>query len=561
MLFIFSLINYQYHKSMSSSENCPPIPDTVAPSSPLISDKPRQNEKLEDIKDTIPDSQGIKLSKQIRWMLFLTLAAISTLSNLDGGIIPAATKEMQRDMRIGETEIGFFFSIYYLGRIIGSLTFVAIINTVNRRIILVGTLFIKGISLFIPRIPDFDKSYAINLICRGISGFSQVYYTIYLPVWCDQYGPKKSKTIMITITQLGLPLGIVLGFTMATIIGKDNWVLCFNIEGIILGALGIACFSFPKLYFSNTLMLVEGSNDRMQEMPSKDEGEEQQVQNIDTDSKSPSSIYKEGEAKKKKKNSIFKNIGTIISEPVFIFTGLANSVVFFGMAVVQFWGANYMEKVIGVTNEWILLYVFSAICITGPPAGIILGGVIGGKIGGYTVRKAIVFCVGLCAMSCIFALIITIDSTHVAYFGVMVWLYFFFSGATTPLETGIVISSLPEKLRGDGFSVMNFFLNLVGNLPAAPIYGFIFERTETTHNTYAMFFTMSYNLVGLIFVILGMVFRLKKKDKDEEPKKEELKRPIEGETTIPDNITKMYGAYGNPKEAIQDNGSEQSPDA
>lgn len=541
---------------MSNLDNSPP---TISPTSPLITDKPKPKEKIEDIKDT--ETEGIKLSKQIRWIIFITLAAISTLSNLDGGIIPAATNEMQIDMSIGPAEIGVFGSIDYLGRIIGSLIFVAIINTVNRRMILIGTLFIKGISLFIPRVPGCDKSYTINLICRGISGFSQVYYTIYLPVWCDQYGPKKSRTIMITVTQLGLPLGIVLGFLMATLLGKKNWVLCFNIEGIILGALGILCFFFPQLYFSNTLMLVDGSNDRMQEMPGKDEEEEPEIPNIDPDSKTPSSIFKEGEVRKKKRIGLLENICTIMKEPVFLFTGLANSVVFFGMAVIQFWGADYMQYVVGVEDEFVLLYVFSAICITGPPAGIILGGVIGSKIGGYTVRKAIVICVGLCAMSCVFALIITLDSSHVAYFGIMVWLYFFFSGATTPLETGIVISSLPERLRGDGFSVMNFILNLIGNLPASSVYGLIYENTEHTHNTYAMFFTMSYNVVGLIFVILGMVFRLNKNDKDEEPKKEEVKTPIQGETTIADNITKMYGAYGNPKEAIQDNGSEQSPDA
>ena len=533
--------------------------DNSPPTSPLITDKPKPKEKIEDIKDT--ETEGIKLSKQIRWIIFITLAAISTLSNLDGGIIPAATNEMQTDMDIGPAEIGVFGSIDYLGRIIGSLIFVAIINTVNRRMILIGTLFIKGISLFIPRVPGCDKSYTINLICRGISGFSQVYYTIYLPVWCDQYGPKKSRTIMITVTQLGLPLGIVLGFLMATLLGKQNWVLCFNIEGIILGALGILCFFFPQLYFSNTLMLVDGSNDRMQEMPGKDEEEEPEIPNIDPDSKTPSSIFKEGEVRKKKRIGLLENICTIMKEPVFLFTGLANSVVFFGMAVIQFWGADYMKNIVGVKDEFVLLYVFSAICITGPPAGIILGGVIGSKIGGYTVRKAIVICVGLCAMSCVFALIITLDSSHVAYFGIMVWLYFFFSGATTPLETGIVISSLPERLRGDGFSVMNFILNLIGNLPASSVYGLIYQNTKSTHNTYAMFFTMSYNVVGLIFVILGMVFRLKKNDKDEEPKKEEVKTPIQGETTIADNITKMYGAYGNPKEAIQDNGSEQSPDA
>ena len=541
---------------MSNLDNSPP---TISPTSPLITDKPKPKEKIEDIKDT--ETEGIKLSKQIRWIIFITLAAISTLSNLDGGIIPAATNEMQIDMSIGPAEIGVFGSIDYLGRIIGSLIFVAIINTVNRRMILIGTLFIKGISLFIPRVPGCDKSYTINLICRGISGFSQVYYTIYLPVWCDQYGPKKSRTIMITVTQLGLPLGIVLGFLMATLLGKQNWVLCFNIEGIILGALGILCFFFPQLYFSNTLMLVDGSNDRMQEMPGKDEEEEPEIPNIDPDSKTPSSIFKEGEVRKKKRIGLLENICTIMKEPVFLFTGLANSVVFFGMAVIQFWGADYMQYVVGVEDEFVLLYVFSAICITGPPAGIILGGVIGSKIGGYTVRKAIVICVGLCAMSCVFALIITLDSSHVAYFGIMVWLYFFFSGATTPLETGIVISSLPERLRGDGFSVMNFILNLIGNLPASSVYGLIYQNTKSTHNTYAMFFTMSYNVVGLIFVILGMVFRLNKNDKDEEPKKEEVKTPIQGETTIADNITKMYGAYGNPKEAIQDNGSEQSPDA
>lgn len=541
---------------MSNLDNAPP---TISPTSPLITDKPKPKEKIEDIKDT--ETEGIKLSKQIRWIIFITLAAISTLSNLDGGIIPAATNEMQNDMSIGPAEIGVFGSIDYLGRIIGSLIFVAIINTVNRRMILIGTLFIKGISLFIPRVPGCDKSYTINLICRGISGFSQVYYTIYLPVWCDQYGPKKSRTIMITVTQLGLPLGIVLGFLMATLLGKQNWVLCFNIEGIILGALGILCFFFPQLYFSNTLMLVDGSNDRMQEMPGKDEEEEPEIPNIDPDSKTPSSIFKEGEVRKKKRIGLLENICTIMKEPVFLFTGLANSVVFFGMAVIQFWGADYMKNIVGVKDEFVLLYVFSAICITGPPAGIILGGVIGSKIGGYTVRKAIVICVGLCAMSCVFALIITLDSSHVAYFGIMVWLYFFFSGATTPLETGIVISSLPERLRGDGFSVMNFILNLIGNLPASSVYGLIYQNTKSTHNTYAMFFTMSYNVVGLIFVILGMVFRLKKNDKDEEPKKEEVKTPIQGETTIADNITKMYGAYGNPKEAIQYNGSEQSPDA
>ena len=87
-----------------------------------------------------------------------------------------------------------------------------------------------------------------------------------------------------------------------------------------------------------------------------------------------------------------------------------------------------------------------------------------------------------------------------------------------PIITGSIISSLPPRLRGDGFSVMNFLLNFTGNLPASSAYGAIYEVTKDTHSTWAMMFTMAYNCVGFIFVVFAMIFRLRKKD-EEEPKK------------------------------------------
>ena len=37
----------------------------------------------------------------------------------------------------------------------------------------------------------------VNIIARGLSGISQVFYTSYLIVWCVQYRKEKYKTIMI----------------------------------------------------------------------------------------------------------------------------------------------------------------------------------------------------------------------------------------------------------------------------------------------------------------------------------------------------------------------------
>lgn len=470
-------------------------------------------EKPTEDSEIIPKKGIITIDNKVRWTIFICIAVIATLSTIDGGIIPAATDQMmEKDaLNATETQMGWLGSMDYLGRIGGSLVFVAIINTTDRKLILTGTLFIKGVAMMLPFF--FRTNFLLNLLLRAVAGFSQVYYTIYFPVWCDQYGTKDFKTMMITFVQLGTPLGIVLGFALCTFVGKKLWSFCFLIQSIILFVLGVAVVFFPKLYFSNKLMMIEGSDVDMKELDKEEEGRDTELvlqdgSNDNTQQTSP-----------KKQKTIISNIIEIVSEKVFLFAGLANSVIFFGMAVVQFWGASYMKNVLEETDDFIQLYVFSAICITGPPAGVILGGVVGSKIGGYTVKPAIVYCTIFCGISCIFALTVTLYK-NVAFFGVIIWLYFFFAGAMIPIITGIIISSLPARLRGDGFSVMNFLLNLTGNLPAASVYGAIYDATKNTHKTWAMMFTMAYNCVGFLFVVLAMIFRLRKKD-EEEPKKVE----------------------------------------
>ena len=136
------------------------------------------------------------------------------LYNLDNGIVPAATEQIRTDLKIGDSEIGLFGSADYVGRIISSVIFIYIINKVNRQYILAASLFFKAANLALCM---FSKNYYLILATRCLCGFSQVYYTIYFPVWCDQFGSKKSSSIMIAIVQIGCPLGIVVGFCLSTI--------------------------------------------------------------------------------------------------------------------------------------------------------------------------------------------------------------------------------------------------------------------------------------------------------------------------------------------------------
>ena len=442
---------------------------------------------------------NIRIKPSVRNTIFICMVSISLFTNLDGGIIPKATKTIQKDsFHVEEGEMGYYSSSDYLGRIIGSIIFVILINKVNRLLLLSLTLILKAITLIIPFIfihfftfgSEGKALYYICVICRCISGISQVYYTIYLPVWCDQYGKKSSNTLMIMMIQLGLPAGIVIGYGIEMLI--NAWEISFLIQGIICCILAFFMLTFPLLYFSFDLVLVDGTDNEMTSTP----------QNEDP--------IKQFESK----SNMCNNICQILKEKVYLFTGFSNSVVFFGMAVVQFWITVYMVEVLHITNETTKFLIFASVCVTSPPVGVFVGGFVGSKLGGYTNKRASLLCVIFALLSCVFGIGIGFLSTSgYVLFAIGLWLYFFFVSAMSPLQTGMIISSLPEKLRGDGFSIMNIFLNAFGNLPGAAVYGWIYEKHKEKQT--ALRYTMSYNIFGLICMILGMIFRYKKGDNAE----------------------------------------------
>ena len=85
----------------------------------------------------------------------------------------------------------------------------------NRKYLLVPALLLKGIISLVPLI---TVNYYILVVLRCISGIAEVFYSIYIPVWCDQYGAKNRKTIMITIVQLGSTVGIIIGYGITIVL-------------------------------------------------------------------------------------------------------------------------------------------------------------------------------------------------------------------------------------------------------------------------------------------------------------------------------------------------------
>ena len=205
------------------------------------------------------EDNPFSIDNKKRIIIFIILSIVSALSSLDGGIIPQQNEAIKKDFGgDGEERVGLFGSIDYIGRVFGSFIFTFIMGRMNRKMILVVTLFFKTLTLIIPII---TRNYEINLVARCLSGLSQVFYPIYLPVWCDQFAKKKLKAIWVTIVQIGNPIGIILGYGLGmltdVLFTGSGWVYSFLIEGILLAICAIIILFFDKIYFSEKFILID----------------------------------------------------------------------------------------------------------------------------------------------------------------------------------------------------------------------------------------------------------------------------------------------------------------
>ena len=447
------------------------------------------------------EDNPFSIDNKKRIIIFIILSIVSALSSLDGGIIPQQNETIKKDFGgDGEERVGLFGSIDYIGRVFGSFIFTFIMGRMNRKMILVVTLFFKTLTLIIPII---TRNYEINLVARCLSGLSQVFYPIYLPVWCDQFAKKKLKAIWVTIVQIGNPIGIILGYGLGmltdVLFTGSGWVYSFLIEGILLAICAIIILFFDIIYFSEKFILIDDTK----------------------------GMEIEGD----KTFKLFRNLRKILCNPIFLFSSLCNSVAFFGIGVVQYYGDKYMDKVLEIGSS-IRFILFGLLCLLGPTSGMVFGGIICSKLGGYIKRKSMTFVI--ISMACGSAISMGIACHTInALFVAASWTYLFGIGAVVPPISGIIISCLDQNLRGDGFSICNCFNNLIGSFPSSYVFSLLVDafsdKDERDRYRYAWMITMCYNFVGLIYVIIAGIFRFRIKG-DLSENEEEKKRIIENES-------------------------------
>ena len=464
--------------------------------------------KEEKLVDEKPHEE---FSRPARLCIFIIFIALSIVMSGDNGVLSSSKKQVRRDLQLDEKGYGFFGSFASAGRMFGSCIFMGLLQTDRRKLLTCVCIFING-SAFFAYYLTFNKW--ILYCVRFLIGSVRIYPHIYIPVWVDQFGIKKLKTMMMTVINITSPLGQTVGYVLGTINEPDKWYLNYMIVGGLILGFGSLLLLFPDKFFSakyNFLGYQEEGTDNF----SKEPKDWKQV-----------TFFENGEMKVKKKEQ--GSMLEIVKNPVYCFSAFVKANCLFCFQVIHLNITSYVMDDLKMAEEektTKFLPLYGSASVFGPFTGGMFGGLCVSFVGGYEKKKSAFFLAGF-ALVTLFSSFIVIYSNSAVYMCVGLFLFFFFASALLPIIGGYVVSSVPKAHKGAGSSLNLLITNLLGNLPGPILYGFLKDKFKDTNPRLPWKIIIHMFILGFLASLGSAFFRYKQLAKVEE---EEEKAKQEGQ--------------------------------
>ena len=93
-------------------------------------------QKEEKLIDKTPKTENtIKLSRALRLLIFLGFVCLSIVMSGDNGVVSSSSKMIKKDLNLTDAQYGIFGSLPSTGRIFGSVLFMGLLATDNRKLL------------------------------------------------------------------------------------------------------------------------------------------------------------------------------------------------------------------------------------------------------------------------------------------------------------------------------------------------------------------------------------------------------------------------------------------
>jgi MFS family permease len=537
---------------------------------------------ISSISTYIPKKVDVILKRDIRWTIMIIYLLISIIISMDTGLFTSASTLIKETLKIDDKKFGLFGSCIHFGRIFGTIIFMFIFNIFNRKNLLIISFFINCISIFCFTITD---NIIILFISRIINGFCTSFGIIYFPIWIDQFGIQNKKTLMMSLLQMAFPIGMILGYTTNTILGSKKWKITLLIETISLFIFNLFIIFIPKKYYSKKLCFKQHFDgvEKIKQMKkikirkksnqdskltnnykkkySNDINESNNKNNIEINR---NSLFSQNNLDNKKNDDIFsfkKKIKFIITNKIYICTILYKSINQFILSGLTFWLTDYLENILEEKNSFQRLYIYIEAIVIGPIIGIAIGGFLGSMTGGYEKKNSVLAIFILQAISSLFSIFVPLVN-NINLFSLYLTLFNLFMSSVIPVNTGLILWTLPKNLKGFGNGVGNLITTIIGKFPSPLLYGYIQYIFNDYNKRIGMHFLMKISFLGEICLAFATLFRFKDNFTEIEKVIEETE--IDRKKKFNENLRKsinsdvISSAFNNDISTVNDNKSFNS---
>ena len=440
----------------------------------------------------------VRLSRYYRIFLYFIMVTMEGMVNVSSGLLSSATKEVKKSLNMNDAKFGSFGTANSLGRIISSTLFGMFNQVISRK--WSTTLSVGFHALFLLCF-QITNNANILIFVRGLQGLTQMPQAIYIPVWIDQFGIRKYRTVQITSLQLFMTTGKCIGYFLNMFFGLENWKKGFFIEAMYLLFCSFCCLISSEDYFSRTLYRPDSEDNERITCTVYEEKQEKSNKNV-------------------KKNNFLYDLKILSCHSLYLISMICRCILHGLNTCLHFWLADFMRNVIHEKNQLKITICYSIICFTGPLFGILANLVLKPWIGNYESRKASWPLVFLQLTASIFAVTIGfMKSTLTVSFATI--LFLMFNSSALPLLQGILISCVDKSLSATGFAIANILTQVLTSGTTPLLYGIINDRYKEQYPSLAMISIMSLQFIAVPFLAALAILRNKKFDEEEKKKKEE----------------------------------------
>ena len=465
-------------------------------------------------------SERIILPRSFRLILFFFLISVEFAIQNSSGLLSSASKDIKETLHMNDKEFGMFGTVNGLGRVIGSSMFIFLVNNFSRKSILIFFVFVKACLLFCFKLTSVGY---LLILTRFFIGIVHMPLSIYIPIWIDQFAISKYKTLFMTLLQVTMPTGKVAGYLLHIIFGENNWQMGFVFEGCYLCFVGMVVLCVPGNYFSANLFVVKGDDlkkDRLVLKPKRSNATEFQF---------ISSTQEKSAHKERKHSTFLADFKEIIINFVFINSVLVRAILFGVNTALHFWISDYMRSVLFVEDKRVIFVSYTIIAVSGPIGGVLASSIVSKFLGGYEHKNSAHILLFLHCMTCSIGLFIPFMK-QLYPFCFITTMYLVFSSSALPIVQGIIITSVPAKLKGTAFSIANLVQILCTSGPAPFLYGVINDSYKHVFPGMAMLFIMSCACVGIVVIIFLIISRHRMLKRIEKDNQRLLKKKRKGST-------------------------------